>query len=144
MRSMVRPASVSMESRRGAHDGIAPTNRSWIAKAMSWLVTSAIEGMAAYGEAMCPCLADLPDRQAEHGMGNRSLVLLALSSQAQPDQAVQKPARSMLRRRVNAGLSGLLSGVHAVGKTRRTPASSDLEVLDERILRDVDLPLPDR
>jgi hypothetical protein len=38
--------------------------RSWIARALSWLGSAIIEGFAAYGESICPCLHDFPEHNA--------------------------------------------------------------------------------
>jgi hypothetical protein len=41
----------------------APGEQSWIARALSWLGGCIVEGFAAYGESICPCLVDLPENQ---------------------------------------------------------------------------------
>jgi hypothetical protein len=86
MRSLFRAFGGVAEFRRRTSNDAPPANDIaaviWgppakprpIEAAMSWLLQCLIEGMAAYGEAMCPCIADLPDRQAEHDKQAGSLV----------------------------------------------------------------------
>jgi hypothetical protein len=40
---------------------------SWIGRALSWLASCMIEGFAAYGESICPCLHDLPEHYGVEG-----------------------------------------------------------------------------
>jgi hypothetical protein len=95
---------------------------------MSWLKVCVIEGMAAYGEAMCPGIAGSPDLHVDH------------RSQSTSDRAVEGGTPSMipypLRRRIS---SGLLSKIRR-RRRRGIPTVSGPETLDIRILRDIGLP----
>lgn len=73
MRNSHRPVYHITEHRRRVADKTSPTvvstdqpqtalgERSWIARALSWLGSCIIEGFAAYGESICPCLHDFPE-----------------------------------------------------------------------------------
>ena len=73
MRNSHRPVDHITEHRRRVADKTSPTvvstdqpqtalaERSWIARALSWLGSCIVEGLAAYGESICPCLHDLPE-----------------------------------------------------------------------------------
>jgi hypothetical protein len=72
MRNFGQPACDTAKHRRVV-DEISPTvvptrqpqpelgEKSWIARAMSWLGASILEGFAIYGESMCGCWTELPE-----------------------------------------------------------------------------------
>jgi hypothetical protein len=98
---------------------------------MSWLKVCVIEGMAAYGEAMCAGIAGSPDLHVDH------------RSQSTSDRAAEGPTPSMipypLRCRISSGLAAFLSKIRR-RRRRGIPTVSGPETLDTRILRDIGLP----
>lgn len=108
------------------------------AAAMSWLMTSFIDGMAAYGEMICPCLVDLPDPHSDQKQPGAAAPW-PLYRQSQPDETspprpAPPPARSGIAVRLGRWLAWL--------RPRRdhAPRAFAHERLDERTMRDIGLP----
>src|SRR6476661_2264178 len=96
MRSVFATGSEYTELHRQAHDDAPPANDlpkgvsgksadpRPIAAAMSWLKVCVIEGMAAYGVAMCVGIAGSPEQHVDH------------RSQSTSDRAAEGPTPSMI------------------------------------------------
>ena len=99
-----------------------------IAAALSWLMTSAIEGFAAYGAAMGPCIAD--PQNAHHDQGSRRDAVSAVPA---------SNARHAPRQHITARLASLMSSIMP-GRRERTLAAFRPDMVDDRILRDIGFP----
>lgn len=108
------------------------------AAAMSWLMTYFIDGLAAYGETICPYIVDLPDPHADQGQPG-SVVPWPLYRQSQPDETPLPRAAPPAAR---DGIAGRLARLLAWLRPRRDQIlrAFQHEALDERTLRDIGLP----
>jgi hypothetical protein len=151
---VLAPVSEYAELYRQAHGGAPrannlpesvsekPAGPRAIIAAISWLKMCVIEGMAAYGEAMCPGIAGSPDLHADHGKRSGLVGLRPHWGQPTSGQAVERPTLAIepypLRRGIGASLAAFLSKVRP--KRRARPTISGPETLDRWILSDIGLP----
>ncbi len=108
------------------------------AAAMSWLINSFIDGMAAYGEIICPYLVDLPDPHADQALPAPvvpwPLCRRPQSDETSPPRAAPPPARGGTAGR----LARWLGWLHP--RRDHVPRAFEHKTLDDRTMRDIGLP----
>jgi len=107
------------------------------AAAMSWLMTSFIDGMAAYGEMICPYLVDLPDPHTDQNQPG-SGAPWPLYRQSQPNEPPPPAAPPPARGGIGARLARWLTWLRP--RRDQAPRAFEHERLDARTMRDIGLP----
>lgn len=114
-----------------------PPKRRPFAAAMSWLVNYFIDGFAAYGEMICPCLVDMPDLP-EDRKRPVSAAPWPLYRRPQADEMSLPRAAPPAREGIGARVTRWLSWFRP--RRDHTPPGYLHERLDDRTLRDIGLP----
>ncbi len=108
--------------------------------AMSWLTKSIVDGLAAYGEMICPYLIDLPDAHADHQQSG-SIAPWPLRREPQSDEASEPPpAPPPAREGITVRLARWLARLRPQPRPDHAAPGPERETLDDRTLRDIGMP----
>jgi hypothetical protein len=114
-----------------------PPKRRPFAAALSWLMTSAIDGFAAYGDMICPYLIDLPDPHTDQQQPGTAAPS-PLCRRPQPDEPSLPPAAPPppARGGITVRLARWLAWLRLQPRPDHAPPASGHETPDDRTPRD--------
>ena len=101
------------------------------ASALSWLMTTVLEGFAAYAEAMHPVCYDLSEHPDRRGQGEDT-------DFREREDVARSPTRQTASRGRSTSSTSRLATLWSRMRERK-PTMMELDILDERMLQDIGL-----